>query len=111
VGPFEDVTISIIEMKDIETSEFEEFLTKARQSFVDRANPDALNLEDLTPWKKLGRKWHMMRKGFLQGRVEWEAKVLEEFTSLMDELLPQANVDWTQKVLVNMPSIKRRSRA
>ena len=53
------------------------------------------------PWKKLGRKWHLMRKGFLKGRVVWEPAVIEKLTELLAELWPEAKVDWTQKVLVN----------
>lgn len=100
-GPFEDVTLSIIEMAEVETKAFHRFLARAIESFLARANPEALNLEDLTPWKKLGRKWHMMRKGFLQGAIEWELPVLEEVESLINQLLPHAVPDWTQKVLVN----------
>ena len=100
-GPFEDVTISIVEPAEIETPEFDLFFRTAITSFVNRTNPETLNLEDLTPWKKLGRKWHLMRKGFLQGAIEWESVVLEELVSLIDQLLPDADVDWTQKVLVN----------
>ena len=100
-GPFEDVTISIVSPAETETPEFERFLRTAIDSFLQRANPETLNLDDLTPWKKLGRKWHMMRKGFLQGTIEWEPVVLEELVALIDPLLPEADVDWTQKVVVN----------
>ena len=100
-GPFEDVTVVLLKPSDMETPEFETFFAKARQSFLDATNPKALDLEDLTPWKKLGRKWHLMRKGFLLGAIEWEVAVLEELAALLDELLPDAKVDWTQKVVVN----------
>ena len=42
-----------------------------------------------------------MRKGFLQGQIEWDVAVLEKLVSLLDELLPDAKVDWTQKIVVN----------
>lgn len=100
-GSFEDVTISIVEPSDTESAAFIRFLDKATAAFLERAKPEALDLEELTPWKKLGRKWHFMRKGFLQGTIEWEASVLEQLVGLIEELLPVAEVDWTQKVLVN----------
>ncbi|MEK6257711.1 MAG: excinuclease ABC subunit UvrA [Planctomycetota bacterium] len=100
-GPFEDVTVVLLKPSDMETPAFATFFVKARQSFLEATNPKALDLEDLTPWKKLGRKWHLMRKGFLAGKIEWDAAVLEELASLLDELLPDAKVDWTQKVVVN----------
>ena len=106
-GPFEDVTIVLLKPSDMETPAFEKFFAKARKSFLERSNPETLDLEDLTPWKKLGRKWHLMRKGFLQGKIEWDVAVLEELASLLDELLPDAKVDWTQKVVVNYSSNKQ----
>src|SRR5262249_3321434 len=89
-GPFEDVSISIVEPSEIESRAFVQFFDKARKSFAERANPKKLNMDDLTPWKKLGKKWHLMRKGFLQGKIEWEADVLEELIALMDKVLPNA---------------------
>jgi len=100
-GPFEDVTITVVEMADIETEEFQSFFRSAQEAFVRRAHPEALNLDDLTPWKKLGRKWHLMKKGFMQGDIIWEPAVLEELAEQLDKLLPHAVADWTQKVLVH----------
>lgn len=100
-GPFEDVTVVLLKPSDMETPAFRKFLAAAQKSFLERTNPKALDVEDLTPWKKLGRKWHLMRKGFLAGSIEWELPVLEELIALLERLLPQAKVDWTQKVVVN----------
>ena len=38
------------------------------------------------PWKVLGRKWHLLRKGFPSGkRVAWTAETLDKlFDLLMD---------------------------
>lgn len=101
MGPFEEVTISILEPADVDTPAFQEFFKKAQKSFLSRATAEVLDLDELTPWKKLGRKWHFMRKGFLQGSIEWEQSVLDETVKLLEELLPHAEVDWTQKILVN----------
>ena len=100
-GPFEDVTVVLLKPSDMETPGFEKFFAAAQKSFLERTSPQSLDLEDLTPWKKLGRKWHLMRKGFLAGTIEWDVAVLEETCRLLDELLPEAKVDWTNKVVVN----------
>lgn len=100
-GPFEDVTIVLLNPADMETEEFSEFFAAAQKSFLERSSPQALDLDDLTPWKKLGRKWHLMRKGFLAGEIEWSNDVLESVFGLIGELLPDAKIDWTQKVVVN----------
>lgn len=100
-GPFEDVTVVLLKPTDMETPAFEKFFVAAQKSFLDRSDPEKLDLEDLTPWKKLGRKWHLTRKGFLAGKIEWEVGVLEDLIALLEELLPAAKIDWTQKVVVN----------
>ncbi|MCA9097974.1 MAG: hypothetical protein KDA36_06300, partial [Planctomycetaceae bacterium] len=42
-------------------------------------------LDDLTPWKVLGKKWHLSRKGFPSNkRVKWEPELLERLASLLD---------------------------
>ncbi|MDB5346609.1 MAG: excinuclease subunit [Schlesneria sp.] len=105
-GPFEDVTVSLVDPADLESKAFVKFFAKARESFLERTNANALDIEDLTPWKKLGRKWHLMRKGFLSGSIEWDVEVLEEVVALLETLLPDAKVDWTQKVVVNFASGK-----
>jgi len=105
-GPFEDVTIVLLKPSDMETPAFRKFLATAQKSFLERTNPKALDVEDLTPWKKLGRKWHLMRKGFLAGSIEWEPVVLEEMIALIERLLPQAKAEWTQKIVVNFSAGK-----
>ena len=64
-------------------------------------HPKKLDLNELTPWKQLGRKWHLMRKGFLQGKVVWDMAVAEALFALLDEVWPDVKVDWGNKVLVN----------
>ncbi len=99
--PWQDVVISLVQPADIESPAFEAFLKQAKDSFLERTKPEKLDLDELMPWKKLGRKWHLLRKGFLKGRVAWEASVIEALAALLDEVWPEAKVDWTQKVLVN----------
>ena len=100
-GPFEDVTIVLLQPSEMETEAFNQFFEKACQSFTERTSPGTLDLDDLTPWKKLGRKWHLMRKGFLAGTIEWDVDVLEGVFGLLEKHLPDARIDWTQKVVVN----------
>ncbi len=100
-APWHEVVISLHQREEVETPAFQSFVKDAIQSYFDAANPEKLNLEDLTPWKKLGRKWHVMRKGFLQGKIAWDAAVIEQLFALLDEVWPTTKVDWTGKVLVS----------
>lgn len=109
--PWQEVTLAILKPEDIETPAFEAFLNKAIASYLETASPNRANLEELTPWKKLGRKWHLLRKGFLQGKIVWDVSVLEKLLELLDTLWPNAQVDWGNKVLVNyrLPRGERRA--
>ena len=99
--PWQDVIISVCKPEEIESDAFHQFLQTAKRSYLERSQPERLDLEDLMPWKKLGRKWHLMRKGFLKGRIAWEPVLVERLTALLEELWPEAKVDWGQKVLVH----------
>jgi excinuclease ABC subunit A len=53
------------------------------------------------PWKVLGRKWHMLRKGFPSGkRVAWEPDVIEKLFNVLDDALPAREVDYANKQVV-----------
>ncbi len=97
---WDEVSVALVTRADFETPAFQQLVGDAIASYLEAANPAKLDLEDLTPWKKLGRKWHLMRKGFLKGRVVWEAEVLDTLFNLLEELWPDAKVDYTGKVLV-----------
>src|SRR4029078_10713145 len=77
-GPWQEVTITVHWLREIDTPAFRKFLDAAIRSYVERTQTKKLDLADLTPWKVLGRKWHLSRKGFPSGkRVAWEPALLE----------------------------------
>ena len=103
-GPFQEVTITVHWKRDIDTPAFQKFFRKACDAYVGKSAAPSLKLEDLTPWKVLGRKWHLSRKGFPSGkRVAWELDVLERLTGLLEELLPKGGrIDWSNKQVVHV---------
>jgi excinuclease ABC subunit A len=55
------------------------------------------------PWTVLGRKWHLMRKGFPPGKkIEWEPEVLEELLEMLSVAAPNAQTLWNHMQVVNM---------
>ncbi len=83
-GPFQEVEIRAYDWQEIDTPEFWSFLEKAVQGFGKFTQRIETNPEDVMPWKVLGRKWHLARKGFPPGkRPEWSAEVLEELLELL----------------------------
>ena len=100
-GPFQEVTVTVHWKREIDTSSFREFLREAAESYLAHANRAALNPEELMPWKVLGRKWHLSRKGFpSHKRVAWTPEVLEELVGTLESACPEGKFDWTNKHVV-----------
>ena len=101
-GPWQEVAITVHWLKEIDTPEFWEFLKSAIESFKERTEHVSLNPEDLTPWKVLGKKWHLSRKGFPSNkRVAWKPEVLEKLITVLEEVHADAEIDWTNRQMVH----------
>jgi excinuclease ABC subunit A len=105
-GPWQEITVTVHWRKDIDTPEFRRFLTEAKNAYFQQIQKVKLNPDDLMPWKVLGKKWHLSRKGFLKGKVRWESDVIEAMFDLLEELAPNAKPEWGGKVLVNFKTGK-----
>jgi excinuclease ABC subunit A len=102
-GPWQEITVTTHNRDDVATPEFQKFLDDACRAFLGEAKRATQNPADLMPWKVLGKKWHLMRKGFPSGkRVHWEAETLEKLFDLIAEVCPHAEFDWSNKMLVNI---------
>ena len=90
-APFQEVEIRAYSWEEIDTPEFWKFLEQAVagfRKFTDRTPQDP---EDVMPWKVLGRKWHLARKGFPPGKKpNWNLEVLEELLELLGEVAGEA---------------------
>jgi excinuclease ABC subunit A len=102
-GPWQEVEIRAYSWQEIDTPGFWHFLEEAVAGFQEVVSRSGKSLEDLTPWKQLGQKWHFMRKGFTLGRpVAWSVELLEELHQMLAETLPQGNFLWSNKQLVHL---------
>jgi excinuclease ABC subunit A len=100
-APWQEVTITVHWRREIDTPEFRRFLDEAIRSHVDQSQVKPLDLADLTPWKVLGRKWHLSRKGFSSGkRVVWEPDLLEQLCNVLQSSAPHGQFDWSNKQVV-----------
>jgi excinuclease ABC subunit A len=100
-GAWQEIAVTVHWLREIETPAFDKFLEKAADAFLGAVNRKKLNPADLTPWKVLGRKWHVSRKGFPSGkRIRWEADLLERLFDLLQSADPQAQIDWGNKQVV-----------
>jgi excinuclease ABC subunit A len=102
-GPWQEITVTTHGQDDVETPAFGDFLADACRAFLGEARRAKQDPTDLMPWKVLGKKWHLLRKGFPSGkRVHWEAATLEKLFALLEDVFPDAEYDWSNKTQVNL---------
>ena len=101
-GPFQEVVVDVHWLEEIDTQEFRDFVEHAIACYVEKSQGEQKKtLEDLTPWKVLGKKWHLTRKGFPSNkRVAWNIEVLEELFNLLEPALEETTADWSNKTQV-----------
>lgn len=86
-GPWQEVELRIHKMEEIDKPGFWNFLDQAVAGFVQRNEPAEFNIEDHTPWKKLGKQWHLMKKGFPPRQsVEWDFDLLESLADKLEKI-------------------------
>jgi len=95
-GPWQEVTLKVHWLSEIDTPEFEAFLATARGAFLEQTTRSQQNPGDLQPWKVLGRKWHQLRKGFPVGkRVGWPEELVDLLADQLQAVGSDVVVDWT----------------
>ncbi len=102
-GPWQEVEIRAHNLAEVDTPQFWQFLQDAVAGFFTFTDRVAQQIEDHTPWKKLGQKWHFLRKGFPPGkRIRWDIEVLEELCEMLSGTAPQGQFLWNNQLLVRM---------
>ena len=85
-GPWQEVQITVYSWQEVNTPEFWSFLDRAMKGFAKFTDRVEKKPEDVMPWKVLGRKWHLARKGFPPGKkAAWPIELLEELLELLGE--------------------------
>jgi len=102
-GPWQEVTVTVHSQEDVESPGFTEFLHNACDSYLRAVHRAKQNPVGLMPWKKLGRKWHLLRKGFPSGkRVKWDTETLDKLFDVLQDACPDAEFEWGNKSLVHV---------
>jgi excinuclease ABC subunit A len=93
-GPFQEVEIRAYSWQEIDTPAFWKFLDAAIAGFRKFTERLQQSPEDVMPWKVLGRKWHLARKGFPPGKAPaWNIDVLEELLETLGEIASTFSTD------------------
>jgi excinuclease ABC subunit A len=102
-GPWQEVQIDVHTYDEIATPAFEKFLARAVNGFFKFTERVQQKPEDVMPWKVLGKRWHLSRKGFPPGRrVHWPTEMLEELCELLAETAPSGQFLWNNQQVVHM---------
>jgi excinuclease ABC subunit A len=102
-GPWQEVQIQAHVLDEIDVPAFWSFLERAVAGFNKIADREERSVEEHMPWKKLGRVWHLSRKGFPPGRtVRWTPEVLEELLEMLSETAPNGQFLWNNQQLVHL---------
>jgi len=102
-GPLQEVEVRAHSFKEINKPQFWTFLDNAIAGFQKYQQSVGQDVESHMPWKKLGEKWHLSRKGFATGKSPiWEEHVLLDVIELLDEAVPNGEFLWNNQLLVNL---------
>jgi len=102
-GPWQEIQLDIHSLDEIDKPEFWsalERMAKGFQGIVERASQSP---EDIMPWKVLGRRWHLSRKGFPPGKkVHWDMEVLQRLCDMLVEVAPGGEFVWDGQQVVHV---------
>ncbi|NOY30815.1 MAG: excinuclease ABC subunit A, partial [Planctomycetes bacterium] len=101
-GPWQEVQIAAYSWAEIDTPAFWNFVEKAVAGFRKFTDRVQQNPEDVMPWKVLGRKWHLARKGFPPGKKpQWRGEVLEELLERLSDA-SDGQLLWNNQQVVHL---------
>lgn len=94
--PWQEVTIKVWKKAEIDTPAFRKAMKQMVDGHCEQATKEKANPADLTPWKVLGRKWHLMKKG-LPKRPAWDFAALEKLLPIVEKTLADCSPDFSAK--------------
>ncbi len=100
---WQEIELRVYNFAEIDRPEFWRFIDEAVEGFRRVGRRREESPAAIEPWKQLGRKWHLARRGFPLGRkVQWPPEVLEQ---LLDRLSPAAHdgrTTWDDKASISI---------
>ncbi len=97
---WQEVSVKVWNKQEIDTPAFKAFLKKAVDAHVIEAVKAKANPDDLMPWKQLGRKWHLLKKG-LAKKPTWEFAALEKLLPIAEKAFAASDMDFSAKSKIN----------
>jgi excinuclease ABC subunit A len=104
------VQIDAHSWQEMDTPAFWSFVKRAVAGFQKFTERVSTKPEDVMPWKVLGQKWHLSRKGFPPGKkTAWKPEVLEELLEMLDAAVPGGQFLWNNQnfVYLMVPGVRK----
>jgi excinuclease ABC subunit A len=102
-GPSQEIEMRVFSLDEIDHDAFWRFLEQAVRGFERMTQRKQQRPEDVMPWKVMGEKWHLSRKGFPLGRPpRWPGELIEEVVELLKDVAADAQFLWNNQQLVNV---------
>jgi len=100
---WQEVEIKVNNLKEIDIAGFWDFLETAVNSYQNKKHLKPIDLDTQTPWAKLGKKWHLLQKGFADGEAAtWDPAVLEALEQTLTQVAPGSEFEWANEKVVNV---------
>ena len=109
-GPWQEVQVDVHSWQEVDTPAFWAFLDRAIAGFQKFTERITTKPEDVMPWKVLGQKWHLSKKGFPPGKkTAWKPEVLEELLEMLSEAVPDGQFLWNNQnvVYLMVPGVRK----
>jgi excinuclease ABC subunit A len=107
---WQEVSMLIHRLDEIDTPGFLAFLKKAVESFEVCVKTVQTNPEDVMPWKVMGEKWHLGDKGFPPGKTpKWQRTLLRQLLDIVKSVEPKVEIGWDNRVAISLrvPGVSR----
>lgn len=100
-GPWQEIEVRPHSYAEIDRPEFWEMIDMAVEGFRRFAKAAQEGETILQPWRQLGQKWHISRRGFAIGRpAVWPEELIQRVVELIEQAAPEAEFQWKNKVTV-----------
>ncbi len=102
-GGIQEIEVRVFKFDEIDRPVFWDFLEQAVAGFARMTEKKQQQPEDFMPWKVMGERWHLSRKGFPIGRPpKWPGELLDDLIGLLRDVAPKGQFLWNNQQLVHL---------
>jgi excinuclease ABC subunit A len=102
---WQEVNITIVSLDEIQSEPFQKFLRAAHASFLSQIEKLNSKTAEPTPWKQLGKKWHLASKGFPIGKTaKWDLALVPRLLTVLEQVDDTLEWNWDVRDAITIRS-------